>query len=317
MTVNAKVYLLSPAEEYVIEFYTGAKTLLYTIARALSAATSIYSVPPALPVEPALSMQQVTLIIRKVFIAYASNQNLLMPRHPAQKEHEKNAHHLATSAEFFLLAHEIGHVWIAYEPVASAQSCLRGDKPTKEEELACDSLAISWLLSDAIKRGCGVRMAYAGAEFALRVLAFLDHVGTPFEATHPVPDDRLVNLQYVARSLCNTLGASFDEVRTIAVAHDEFLEAVEQSMGDVDTSPNQDRTKLRSKLIVLLEEWSKGMVDEEFAQAEMHLFKKYASAEAMAGAVLDVREHCNTNQPDRVGLLDRLVAGLPHPVPNS
>jgi hypothetical protein len=256
-------------------------------------------------------------MIGKVFLTYAASQQILAARHSAHEEQQKLAHQLASEAELFLLAHEVGHAWIAHESIPSAESSLRGYKITWEEEFASDQLAIAWLLGKALTRGKGARMVYAGAEFALRVLICLENVGTPFTGTHPKANLRLEILRVTAREICDKFKVPFDQIRTIAIANDEFLDEIERRIHGLDPTPNQDRTRVRSKLLVLLEECDKGMIDEEFAAAEMAVFRKYSSDKVMLGAANDAREHLKSSHPKRISLLERLMAKLPDPLPSQ
>src|SRR5262249_43004153 len=87
--VSVRVRTLPASEEYVIEFFTGTKALLYTVARGLAAATRIHRKPPQPRIEPRMSGTDVAYMIGDVFTTYAFTKEIRSPHHPIHEEQIK------------------------------------------------------------------------------------------------------------------------------------------------------------------------------------------------------------------------------------
>ena len=134
---------------------------------------------------------------------------------------------LATHAENFVVAHEVGHivVWLR-------QSGKPGDL-SPEEEFQADKHALVFILgaagTAAAMNGISRRMTYARAEFALRAHASLEHLGYKFISTHPLPGVRLQKLREMCKSICGG-HRGFMQVSTIAFSYDRLLEDMERKI---------------------------------------------------------------------------------------
>lgn len=269
LTPNALIYSVPPSG-YVIHVYTGLSRLLYRVSRALHSNVRVFSGPAGLDVQqPTQSQEEIAHIIETIFRNFMDNGKIGGPSgYPISPEQIEVASNLVTHAETFAIAHEIAHavVWRA------KGSALKKLNPADEVE--ADKLALMFVLGIAGEPGAMLnlspRMIYAGAEFLLRVLACLEHLGYPFKETHPLPSNRLANLRNVMMEL--TMGRrGFIRESTIAFAHDQLLEDVERRFagpGRANFVLGATPERLLSTFSVLIEECVRGRLTLDFVLTE-------------------------------------------------
>jgi hypothetical protein len=225
---------------------------------------------------------------------------------------------LANQALVFVVAHEIGHILLELNP----QTILRSDIPKSQAvEYGADSYAVSMILGATQRPGMpparfSRRMAYAGAEFALRVFAGLEHVGFRFAQSHPAGDNRLTTIRDIARKLCGSEEA-FRQISTIASAFDELLESME--MGLLGCDPDKPiptiltADRILYKLAVILEQWGRGIVDRDFAAKEANLVLKDAPEPLIREAAIKIVKTPEWITPAQQSLFQDLRTRLNEP----
>ena len=312
-----------PVWGYFIEFSSGFMRLNYSVARALGAATRVFFPPPRPPVQPVLTMQQFAGATATMMFLLRDAGWVVPPQHPIDPEQREIADDLTNEAEYFLMMHELAHVWIALRSPASAESLLRGAGVSWKEEFAADHLALLWSLGCAWSpaspghRRPSPRMVYAGAEFALRVLAFMEHLKIEFERTHPLAQDRLEMLRLCAQALCAQHQIAFDSLRTIAMANNQYLDAAERVILGQDPNPPLRPEELRATLTALFEEAAKGMVDLAFTLKELETLHKYAEPLTFIEAARAVRQELASSRSPAAQILEQAVAQMPPDVRNA
>ncbi len=263
-TPNAVMKSLPP-HGYAIEVWTGLERFLYRVAKAVATQIRVFD-PGTAPVEPTLEFHETVAILRAVF------QNMIQygvsggpSGYPIKKAQVEIAAGLTDHAEAFVFAHEIGHVTIKQNRASALQSGIRAMSP--EEESTADFLALTYVLGIEGTPPQSPRMAYAGAEFAVRVFRCLGALGFRFEESHPLPSARLEAMRLSAQAL---FPQDHREVTTIAFAFDELLEAVERAVTQVAGPPIWETPqRIVSQLSVILEQFAKGDIGVEFVRSEL------------------------------------------------
>ena len=265
LTPDAFAEYVSPAG-YAIQIYTGLSRFLYRVSRAAHTRMRFIT-PGGPPEETTVTVEETVEIMSSIFFNFMVLNKIAGPSdYSISQEQINHASTLTTHAEDFVVAHEIGHIllWIA-----------RGGEPgdlSPEEEFEADThaliIALGGRADPAAMKDISQRMAYAGAEFAVRVYASLQHLGYQFRSTHPLPGLRLRKLRESATNACGGRRA-FMKISTIAFSHDQLLEAMERKIaGDTAAASfivGLTPERLLSSLSVLVEEWCKGHVQLDFA----------------------------------------------------
>ncbi|HEX5258155.1 MAG TPA: hypothetical protein VFW35_05170 [Sphingomicrobium sp.] len=256
---------------YLIEVFTGLPEFFYSISRAIHSQARFHPADATSPetLEP-VDLDRTVAAIETILRTYERTRKVAKPAgYPISKEQKEFASALTDHAVAFLVAHEIGHVQIwETSPDAPRRS-------TPEFELKADEIALTIVLGMLGEQPLRIRrMAYAGAEFAVRVFAGLEHLGVRFDQdTHPLPTDRLEAIRAAALKLC---GSRRQYVRLIppATTYDQFLEELERRIAgpqkaDFVVGPNPDR--LLSFIASLIEQRAKGGITELFAIAQLEI----------------------------------------------
>ena len=149
---------------------------------------------------------------------------------------------LITSAELFMLAHEMGHVML---DSGLAQS------PLSNEELRADQIGLSLYLPAAIAQA-KTRTAFAGAAFAVRVTGALANAGASFSKVYPPATDRLKVLLEEMRSICPS-DQYFDEASTVMVSQLDFMDAIDHRIAPMRQPNPLAAWQTRVRLIAVLQ----------------------------------------------------------------
>ena len=306
---------------YVIEFYTGLMRLIYIVSRALGAATTVYLPQPQTPIQPYLSPREFSVIIGKVFLLLKETKHLIAPKHLIHKEQLDIAEAFANEAEFFVMMHELSHVWFAYKSPEGSETILKNYGKSQVEEHTADFLALTWSLNFVLSLEPHVsnrpspRMVYAGAELTIRIYLFLERIGFEFGKSHPDAKVRLETLRVHAQMWCEKNKVPYDGLRTIAIANDEYLEATEKILlGIATTTPLQSLDRVRSKLLVMCEEYAKKMVNEDFITDEMLVLSEVVASDVLVTALRDVYHILKNRDALTAQVLERIVAKLPEKI---
>ncbi len=148
---------------------------------------------------------------------------------------------LATEAESFFLAHEIGHIYNEIKAIAEKQDAEAIDSAWKDE-LAADRFALDALLSSRNQKESPVplEICYAGAEIAISVFAGLEALGVEFEDSHPPASDRLASLRNKLRTRCDD-DKTYEQVSSLAKPLDLAFKNIIENLASPDWQAFLDR----------------------------------------------------------------------------
>jgi hypothetical protein len=185
---------------YAVVFNAGLPRFLYRVTRVLSTRFNCQGAEGA---SESLSFEESCRILTDVFFWYRETGQAYGPDYPVSKLQFTIASMLATEAETFFLAHELGHVFNDLRALAK--------RVTPEEravawadEAEADRFALSALIDsrNREKSPAPVEISYAGAEIALSTFAALEVLGVQFGRTHPPAKTRLDTIRNHLRLLC-------------------------------------------------------------------------------------------------------------------
>lgn len=209
---------------FAIVIYSGLMEFFYTVSRTLCGVER--DIRPDGVVKPSLSYDEVVQRVAGIFQDWKAGRFRSVdcfrhPIFPLNMGQMRTAEDLATKAELFVLAHELGNV------VADTDPDLAGMPPDMygTQESFPDAFAVMTMLRSGPRLGW--RMTYAGALFALRIFAGLERMGykSPGQS-HPPPSARLEIVRIGGRRWVGD-EVSFTAISTIAMAFDELMEGVE------------------------------------------------------------------------------------------
>jgi hypothetical protein len=306
MSPNAFSTFVPPAG-YTIQFYTGMMRFLYRVSRAMHTRVRVFEADGRVH-EPTVDFAPAVTIMAEIFRNFMQTKRIAGPQnYPIVQAQIETASGLATCAETFVLAHEIGHIAIWHR---------RGRGPrrlSRREEIQADRLALTFVLGVEGQPGAlqniSPRMAYAGAEFMLRVFSGLGHLGYKFMSTHPPPSHRLKKIRELATELCGGR-RGFIKLSTIALSYDQLLEAVERNLAGsqaakrfvVGVSPE----RVLSTLAVLIEQCVRKQLTLDFAVQEATVLLTEAPG-AVARQAAREAAHMYTVEPIPPGSADEIL----------
>lgn len=257
---------------YTIQVHTGLSRFLYSISRVLAARAMTFSGTDGGRIQhPSDTIEKTVEVIDKIFFTLMDAGKIATPSdYEISFEQKQMASALSTHAETFVVAHEIGHIHLWSTQFGSLET------HSLEQESEADKIALALILgvvaNPIATKNISMRMAYAGAEFAVRVFAGLEHLGYKFdEGMHPLPSRRLEEIRNLARDFCVS-HRRFMQLSTIAFTYDQLLEEVERRLAE-HQAPGQfvlgvTSERLLSTMMVLIEECIKNMVTEKFVVDE-------------------------------------------------
>ncbi len=254
------------SRNFVIEVNSGLMDFYYAVGRAIAGTFVVYStsdIRHPTSDKPdnrqALQVADVSALIAQTFTQWRTYSRPTLWDRLSQEQRIQHASFpiadavraptemLVTSAELFMLAHELGHVAI--------DGKIR--PPTHDsEERSADALGLEFYLP-AAEAVVGRRTTYAGAAFAIRVTGGLARAGVKFSRTYPTPAERLGDLRAALRNACPSQ-QYFDEVATIMVAYLDLMDDVDDRINARTASQFGDAWQTRVRLIAMLEEIAKG-----------------------------------------------------------
>jgi hypothetical protein len=311
-----------PLEDmYVIEVHSGLMEFFYTVARTLCGRER--HLGPQGVMEPPLSFHEVVDRVAKIFrdwVArkYQEGERFSAPRFPMHPYQIRTAEDLCTKAELFVLGHELGHV------MAHLDKDLAGMPPDLygTQESFPDAFGVITVLLSGQRLGW--RMTYAGALFALRVFACLEHLGYQFPETHPPPKARLETAKAAAQAYFGDVMV-LTHFSTIATSFDELMEAVENELLSKGKDTVQTPERVRSRFYVLLEEGCQGHLEQDKVVSEAAMTVAGVAPEVLAQVAGQLCpwfwSESQSQVPDPTGglkpkmaeLLDWLLPQLPEP----
>jgi hypothetical protein len=304
---------------YAIEFHSGLKRLIYDVARALGGATVQLSSTSKEKPKPLIDIDEFAQIVAAVFTSLKITLEPIALRHRIDKNGLKFAEALASESEYFLMMHEVAHVWFAHESPGNAKTLLKGYESSERgefpdrfaEEFAADYIAMQWSLSscrpDHPQPRPNIRMVYAGAELGLRIYQFLEHVGFNLEESHPSATERLNVLRIETNMMCQKSNVPFEPIRTIAVACDAYLQAAENVLKGKGYQVKLTSEQLRVTLVAICEECLRGNLHLEAAKNDVKEIAQNVTHDEFVAAVAAVREVLKMTKPLAIPILDQIL----------
>jgi hypothetical protein len=220
-------------EGFAIEVNSGLPRFFYELSRALCLRCEIRSQTGELIFNSSVSFEETSELIASVFRQFMQTDLVLPSSHSLSPEQLVLASRLATHAEAFVVAHEIGHVGFM-RSLKSPEDFQDSNLSLQREELVADGTALMIILGisdefDAEGEHFDVSIAYAGAEFAVRALASLERLGFPLSKYHPKAADRLDYIRHVTRDRSSN-DDRYGQISSIAAAFDTLLGSVEAQL---------------------------------------------------------------------------------------
>ena len=235
-------------KNFVIEVCSGLMDFYYDVGKAMGGTFVVHSTSPTPDNERVLSVDAVTELVAKVYRQWKhlADQHWLSSFWQTSKRFRNSdftlsepargpIEALVTSAELFMLAHELAHV--------ALDTGLRAP-PTGNDELNADTIGFEFYMP-IVEKIAGTRTAYAAAVFAVRVTAGLERIGVKFARNYPSPKIRLDNLRALFAKRCPSQQFC-DEASTIMVAYQHFMDDVDNRFATGSApAPDPDRTFIR------------------------------------------------------------------------
>ncbi len=247
---------------FLVVMHSGLFEFLYRIARPLSAA--IFRTQE--DEDRGIETPDFARIVCEIFWWQQRTGTSFGPEYDVTDDQKKLANVLAHHAEMFLLAHELGHVFVA---LMSPPESIDG----QEEEHAADLVALRVLMSaqaDVVKRqgGFWLSLVYAGVELALQIWDVMERLGIPFvDSVHPPARARLDLLRSGFREHF-AAQAHFEQAvapaRLIERAFDDACRIVTQDGGEHAQLFEQETAALLGEFEMLFERCTKGPVPDYF-----------------------------------------------------
>ncbi len=269
LTPNAFMDFVPPAG-YAIQIHTGLSRFMYRVSRALSTRMNVFGPSGEKLQGTTTTVEEAVAIIEKIFRNFMGTGRIAGPSdYPISHEQMERASALSTDAEIFAVAHEIGHVLLRRSQEGVLETL------SHQEELDADRFALALILGLAggpiAMQMISRRMAYAGAEFALRVFAGLQHLGYQFRESHPPPGKRLENIRRMAAELHGGR-RGFMKISSIAFSYDQLLEEIERRLAGSQAAARfvvgLTPERVLSTLSVLIEERAMGVISAEIVADE-------------------------------------------------
>jgi hypothetical protein len=264
-------------KNFVIEINSGLMDFYYAVGRALAGITVVRSTSPLPENAMALPMGGVVERVLKVYrewqAANASGdwsnwfhldrlfrkeQRIAADPFAVAEVARRTSEMLVTTAELFIIAHELAHVAI--------DSGLKAP-PTDNDELNADTHGFQFYFQAAQDK-VGARMAFAAVGFAFRVTEGLERIGFKFGANYPPSADRLANIQQMVAGACAS-PQYFHEVSTVMVSYQDVMDAVDNGIktGSAPARPEDERVSIR--MIAELEDLAHGVLTPETFMADI------------------------------------------------
>lgn len=249
--------------QFLVVMHSGLFEFLYRIARPLAAATFRTEWSP----NSGIGSPDFARIVAEIIWWQTEGGSSFGPVYEITNDQMLGAGLLATFAEKFLLAHELGHVLVALGTDLSAGFSAGSDA---DEELIADWAAINITLAALQKVQDGpepmlVSFAYAGAELALQIWGLMESIGVTFvDSVHPPASKRLKALRAQFRTYCSS-DEVFNSLMTVAVIIEKTLH--EAAVIILNPGEHAEKFELETNLLIdrinrLLEECSADAVPD-------------------------------------------------------
>jgi hypothetical protein len=201
-----RAYMQPLDEGYAIVFTSGLRGLIYRVARII--ATRFVPEGGSDVKLEVTTFAETARVLAEAFWWVQMTGRAFGPDYPITQQQVLIASRLASEAETFLLAHEIGHIIDEASNHTNPIFRKLGSSLTFDHrtEYVADAIGLRLALettNTAEKRSAeNLAFTYAGIEFALQVYHALEQVGLEFANTHPSASSRLRFIRSEIRAGC-------------------------------------------------------------------------------------------------------------------
>jgi len=196
---------------------------------------------------------------------------------------------IATQAETFTLAHELGHV-------ALNRHIVQADSANTEEN--ADRFGLDFYLQAAEAR-VAKRIAYVAPIFALLLFDGLQRIGVRFSAAYPPQQRRIELIRAGIRSRYPS-DQAFYEAITTAVAYQDMIDDVIRRIRKESTTPSDPDRILVRVIAELIEAANQGVPIETFKADLIQIGRQHSDVmQTVADKLID---YYGTS-PDRISVL--------------
>ena len=248
---NAQVIPVEDGQ-FVVVLYSGLFAFLYRIARPLASAVF----RPAEGIGSGIDMPTLARVVAEIFWWLQQTGDSFGPDYEVTLDQKLLANLLAVSAERFLLAHELGHVYVAMGAMSHAEFAEEVND-SLEEHLA-DVAALSLCVKACVAvHGTSdptwLAFTYAGAELALQIWDVMGRIGLDFvDGMHPPATQRIAVLRDWLRGACGS-EATYDAIVMAATI-------IERAFGEITqiiTQPGEHDLTFEAECEALIEEFER------------------------------------------------------------
>ena len=245
---------------FVIEFTTGMMDFYYSVGRALTG-VHVGHTKAGPENESPLQLPGVVELVAEVFNRWKRQTRWSWLWPCRRMEHADFPIHrsalewiemLVTSAEFFMLAHEFGHIALDQKLCPPI---------TNNDEENADHYGLQFFLP-AVSTPEMRRMAYGAIVFAIRLPAGLQRLGVRFSAEYP-PQNKRIELLRKQMRLQSPSAQHYHESCTILVAYMDMMDDVENRIDKHSPAVLPDAERVLIRLIAELEEVARKRVPLE------------------------------------------------------
>lgn len=259
---NAYTHELSPLR-FAIVFNSGLREFLYRVARVIS---TRYRFQNSTDEAETLSFEHGCHFLADIFVWFKETGQVYGPSYRVTKEQMLVASQLATEAETFFLAHELGHVvekfYMHFGSLDNKEPNSIVDTQIGHDEFTADRFALRVLLSETGHTDSRrpQDFVYAGAELGLQIHACLEELGVSFHGSHPPARERI---EFLRRSLVGET-SSIDSLVSLAKCNDALFQRVAEFIrsDDFDATVEEEARSLIQELDSLLTHHTGGMVPD-------------------------------------------------------
>lgn len=280
---------------YAILFHDGLQRFLYRVTRVLSTRFQPTGTDDS---AESVSFEESCRILSDVFFWYRETGRAAGPDYPVTTFQLTIASTLATEAESFFLAHELGHVFNDLRAYATEATPAERDAAWGNE-FDADRFALTVLINSRNQEGSvvPVEFCYAGAEIALSTFGGLEALGVDFGTSHPPAQERLNAIRQHIRESCTT-DSSHERITTLSRPLDLVFQRIISQLSAPDWESFLDRAAadVVAELDRLLIQCTGGFVPDyvTFKMTMPQLFDKLSSHrlyERVASAAADFTRH--------------------------
>lgn len=254
---NARYYKLGELN-YAVTINTGLIKFIHRVIRAYSTRYN--------PPDDNISFEETCQKIADIFWWFGISEGRAFgPDYPITEDQIIKASKFATEAEFFFLAHELGHV---FNDIFK-NSEVRDEHNEEIEEFAADMFALGTCLGLSnggnYVENLELDFIYASCELALLIFDGLEQLGFETEKTHPSAEKRIALLREWLKDLCSSEN-DYQNIIHLADAntkiYNSIISVIKQPTSKQEEYFNQKAKEAIEEVNRLLEDCTKGDIPD-------------------------------------------------------